>query len=78
MRWIENPDPSSPVFVIKGPTGVGKTALVQSIAERLQAENRSYACFFFRRGDKMDKLFSTLAYQLAMTTAGVRQHVGKQ
>jgi len=78
MRWIEKPDPSSSVFIIKGPTGVGKTALVQSIAERLQAENRhSYACFFFRRGDNMDQLFSTLAYQLAMNTAGVRQHVGQ-
>jgi len=76
MRWIDNPDPSSSVFVIKGRTGVGKTALVQSIAERLQAENRhSYACFFFRRGDNMDQLFSTLAYQLAMNTSGVRQHV---
>jgi len=60
--------------------GVGKTALVQSIAERLQGENRhSYACFFFRRGvvgcDNLDQLFSTLAYQLAINTAGLRQHI---
>ena len=60
--------------------GVGKTALVQSIAERLHAERRySYACFFFGRGvvgcDNLDQLFSTLAYQFAINTAGIRQHI---
>ena len=76
MHWIDDLDPSSSVFLIPVPTGVGKTALVQSIAEQLQAENwHSYACFFLRRGvggcDNMDQLFSTLAYQLAINTAGI-------
>jgi Cdc6-like AAA superfamily ATPase len=80
MRWIDESNSSSSVFLIQGRTGFGKTALVQSIAERLQGENRqSYACFFFKQGmagcDNLDQLFSTLAYQLAINTTGLREHV---
>jgi DNA polymerase III delta prime subunit len=80
MRWIEESNPSSSVFLIQGRRGVGKTALLQSIAERLQGENRqSYACFFFKQDlaecDNLDQLFSTLAYQLAINTSGLREHV---
>jgi hypothetical protein len=80
MRWIEESNPCSSAFLIRGRTGFGKTALVQSIAERLQGENRqSYACFFFKQGmvgcDNVDQLFSTLAYQLAINTTGLREHV---
>jgi hypothetical protein len=80
MRWIEESNPCNSAFLIRGRTGFGKTALVQSIAERLQGENRqSYACFFFKQGmagcDNLDQLFSTLAYQLAINTTGLREHV---
>jgi Cdc6-like AAA superfamily ATPase len=79
-RWIEEPNPCSSVFLIQGRTGVGKTALMQTIAEQLQAENRQpYACFFFKRGvvgcDNMDQLFSTLAYQLAINIPSMREHI---
>jgi len=79
-RWIEEPNPRSCVFLIQGRTGVGKTALMQTIAEQLQAENRQpYACFFFKRGvvgcDNMDQLFSTLAYQLAINIPSMREHI---
>jgi len=79
-RWIEDPNPCSSVFLIKGRAGVEKTALMQTIADQLQAENRHpYACFFFNRGvvgcDNMDQLFSTLAYQLAINIPSMRKHI---
>jgi Cdc6-like AAA superfamily ATPase len=79
-RWIEEPNPRSSLFLIQGRTGVGKTAFMQTIADQLQAENRQqYACFFFKRGvvgcNKMDQLFSTLAYQLAINIPSMREHV---
>ena len=82
MRWIEESKSCSSIFLIQGHRGVGKTALVQSIAERLQRENRkSYACFFFKQGmvgcDNLKQLFSTLAYQLAINTTDLREHIGQ-
>jgi len=78
-RWIKQPNPCSSVFLIQGRTGVGKTALMQTIAEQLQAEDQPYACFFFKRGvvecDNMDQLFSTLAYQLAINIPSMREHI---
>jgi len=78
--WIKEPNPRSSVFLVQGRTGVGKTALMQTIAEELQAETRQpYACFFFKRGvvgcDNMDQLFSTLAYQLAINIPSMREQI---
>ena len=79
-RWIEKPNPCSSIFLIQGRTGVEKTAFMQTLADQLQAESRQpYACFFFQRGvvgcDNMDQVFSTLAYQLAISIPGMREHI---
>ncbi|KIM44311.1 hypothetical protein M413DRAFT_379002 [Hebeloma cylindrosporum] len=77
VRWIEEPNPSSSVLWVNGRAGVGKTALMQKIAER----GGVYfgGCFFFRRGvpgcNQKGSLFSTLAYQLAMNIPGMLEHV---
>ena len=77
VRWIEEPNPSSSVLWVNGRAGVGKTALMQKIAER----GGVYfgGCFFFRRGvsgcNQKGFLFSTLAYQLAMNIPGMLEHV---
>jgi len=68
VRWIEEPNPSSTVLWVSGRAGVGKSALMQRIAE---LEGVYFgAFFFFRRGtpgcNVKDPLFATLAYQLAM------------
>ncbi|KIM40594.1 hypothetical protein M413DRAFT_412590 [Hebeloma cylindrosporum] len=77
IRWIEDPNPSSTVLWVHGAEGVGKTALMQRIAE---LEGIYYGgSFFFERGesgqDVIRYLFSTLAYQLALSTPGMREHV---
>jgi len=77
VRWIEEPNPSSSVLWVNGRAGVGKSALMQRIAER----GGVYfgGCFFFRRGvqgcNRKQFLFSTLAYQLAMNVPKMLEHV---
>ena len=77
VRWIEELDSSSTVLWISGRAGVGKSALMQRLAEL----DGIYfgGCFFFRRGtpgcNVKDHLFSTLAYQLAMNVHGMLELV---
>jgi hypothetical protein len=77
IRWIEEPIPSSAVLWVSGRAGVGKSALMQRIAEL----DGIYfgGCFFFRRGtpgcNVKDHLFSTLAYQLATNVHGMLEPV---
>ena len=77
IRWIEEPNTSSTVLWVSGRAGVGKSALMQRIAEL----DGIYfgGCFFFRRGtpgcNVKDYLFSTLAYQLATNVHGMLEHV---
>ena len=77
VRWIEESNPSSGVLWVNGCAGVGKSALIQKIAEL----GLLYfgGCFFFRRGapgcNVKDYLFSTLAYQLAINVPGLLEHV---
>ena len=79
VRWIEEPSPSSIVLWVSGRAGVGKSALMQKIAEL----GLVYfgGCFFFRRGtpgcNVKDHLFATLAYQLAMNVDGMLEPVDR-
>jgi hypothetical protein len=79
VRWIEEPNPSSTVLWVSGRAGVGKSALMQKIAE-LGLEYFG-GCFFFRRGapgcNVKDHLFSTLAYQLATNVDGMLEPVDR-
>ena len=79
VRWIEERNPPSTVLWVNGRAGVGKSALMQKIAEL----GLVYfgGCFFFRRGtpgcNVKDHLFSTLAYQLAMNVDGMLEAVDR-
>ena len=77
VRWIEEPNPSSSVLWVNGRAGVGKSALMQKLAERGGVYYGG--CFFFRRGvpgcNQKGFLFSTVAYQLAMNVPGMYEHV---
>ncbi|KDR71898.1 hypothetical protein GALMADRAFT_28434, partial [Galerina marginata CBS 339.88] len=78
LEWINDPDPSSDILWIYGPVGVGKSAIMQTIAELLREENivRYAGSFFFARDvagrDDGTCLFSTLAYQIATNLPGMR------
>ena len=79
VRWIKKPNPSSTVLWVNGRAGVGKSALMQKIAELGLAYFGG--CFFFRRDvpecNVKDYLFSTLAYQLAMNVGGMLEPVNR-
>ena len=65
---------------LHGPPGVGKSAIAQTVAERLKEENKLAATFFFsRRGDNNNahQLFTTLAWQLAIYIPETRPHIDK-
>ena len=79
VHWIKEPNPSSTVLWVSGRAGVGKSALMQKIAELGLIDFGG--CFFFRRGtpgcNVKDHLFTTLAYQLAMNVDGMLEHIDR-
>ena len=83
LDWIHNDSVAFPFFWLYGAPGVGKTAILQAIAEVLCSpsgtDENFGGSFFFSRGkngrDQGHFLFSTLAYQLALKVPGLRQHV---
>ncbi|KAH0578948.1 hypothetical protein H2248_003131 [Termitomyces sp. 'cryptogamus'] len=74
-EWI-NREYTKPVLWVYGPAGVGKSAIAQTIAEDCAREKLLAASFFFScdrpEGNSIDKLFITVAYQLAVSIPRMR------
>ncbi|KAF5327401.1 hypothetical protein D9619_004076 [Psilocybe cf. subviscida] len=68
--WIDAKEPNRErsIFWLSGPAGAGKSAIVQTLAERCMARGVPMANFFFFRGDATRNLarpiVATLLYQL--------------
>lgn len=81
LTWIKEPSVSQPVLWLYGPAGVGKSAIMQTIAERLSESYRAqYAgSFFFANGVTGRKegrsLFPTLSYQIAVNLPETRPFI---
>jgi hypothetical protein len=76
--WIDNPQHEKKLLWIRGPAGVGKSAIVQTLAEALSASGRLGATIFFSRPNgrsNPQKVFPTLAYQLATRDASYRAYI---
>ncbi|KAF9454238.1 hypothetical protein P691DRAFT_646010, partial [Macrolepiota fuliginosa MF-IS2] len=56
-----------PMYWMKGPAGVGKTAVAQTCAEKLKEQGQLGAAFFFsiNSRDEHTRFFTTVAYQLS-------------
>jgi hypothetical protein len=69
-RWATAPESEHAVRWLHGPAGAGKSAVMQTLCQRLQDTGRLGGCFFFKRGHptrgNAKVLFATLAYQLAL------------
>ncbi|KAJ6574412.1 hypothetical protein B0H19DRAFT_1124418 [Mycena capillaripes] len=69
-NWASSDDPRSGVLWLYGPAGAGKSAIAQSLCQKLEQAGRFGGGFFFKRGDpsrgNAKRLFPTLAYQLAL------------
>ena len=79
-EWIDGMfDADLSVMWFYGPSGVGKTATAQNIADVCREEGRLLASFFFSRDeplrDNSEYLFATLAYQIAYYIPAVRGHI---
>ncbi|KAJ7717469.1 hypothetical protein B0H16DRAFT_1740576 [Mycena metata] len=70
---------TQPILWLYGPAGSGKSAVAQSLCQRLAEEGRLGGSFFFKRGHpsrgEARKLFPTIAYQLALLLPELKQHI---
>ncbi|KAJ7725796.1 hypothetical protein B0H16DRAFT_1429797 [Mycena metata] len=66
---------------LHGPMGSGKSALAQSVCQKLKEEGRLGGGFFFKRGHpsrgNAQKLFPSIAYQLALLFPELKQHISR-
>jgi len=81
LEWINNPEPDADVLWLYGAAGVGKSAIMQTIAEILRdLYIEHYAgSFFFASGvpgrGQGNALFPTLSYQIAMNLPFMREFI---
>ncbi|KAF9552638.1 hypothetical protein CPC08DRAFT_768154 [Agrocybe pediades] len=80
--WVLGCDPATSdklVMWLYGPAGAGKSAIAQSVAERLDFEGRLLASFFFSRSDSTRNhsrsLIATLAYQIHCNIPSVQPKI---
>ncbi|KAJ6491050.1 hypothetical protein C8R45DRAFT_825970 [Mycena sanguinolenta] len=68
--WATEPHSDCSIQWLHGPAGAGKSAVMQTLCQRLQDTGQLGGSFFFKRGHQncsnATKLFATLAYQLAL------------
>jgi NACHT domain len=80
--WINHPNPSSSIFWLSGSLGMGKSAIMQAIADKFCSHNGSIsATFFCAKGQTNDGqalvVFPTIAFQLSINIPGLRDHINR-
>ncbi|KAJ7797434.1 hypothetical protein B0H13DRAFT_718487 [Mycena leptocephala] len=74
-------DKYSPILWLHGPAGAGKSAIAQTLCQKLEEEGRLGASFFFKRGHPSrghaKRLFATIAYQLALVVPNLNRHISQ-
>ncbi|KAJ7846210.1 hypothetical protein B0H14DRAFT_3454533 [Mycena olivaceomarginata] len=66
---------------LHGPAGAGKSAIMQTLCQKLQNTGRLDGAFFFKRGHTTrgngKSLFATLAYQVALNNRGLKPLISR-
>lgn len=78
QRWIDDPQAVRQMLWLRGPAGVGKSAILQSLAEQLSEASRLGATLFFSRPNKRDNpifVIPTIAYQLAVRIPSYNEYL---
>jgi hypothetical protein len=72
---------SRPILWLHGPAGAGKSAIMQTLCQRLKAADRLGGAFFFKRHHRTrgnaKVLFATLAYQLALNNRSLKTPIAQ-
>ncbi|KAJ6471473.1 hypothetical protein C8R45DRAFT_836390, partial [Mycena sanguinolenta] len=75
-EWAVGRNAQFDILWLHGPAGAGKSAIMQTLASRLQAAGKLGGCFFFKHGHATRgngrTLFATIAYQLALSVSWLR------
>jgi len=70
MNWSEGTD-SHRICWLSGPAGFGKSAIMQTVAERLEGKGNLAASFFFLRGagvrSNFKRFITTIAYHMSLS-----------
>jgi len=80
-NWVtESANSPSSIYWMRGPAGVGKSAIAQTCAEKLKETGHLGAAFFFTVNKHSDPLclFTTIAYQLATMLPDYRTSVDER
>jgi len=80
-KWVtESADPPSSIYWMRGPAGVGKSAIAQTCAEKLKKSGNLGAAFFFNVNKHSDpsRLFTSIAYQLTTALPDYRAAVDEK
>ncbi|KXN85031.1 hypothetical protein AN958_11783 [Leucoagaricus sp. SymC.cos] len=80
QSWFHNPDRNERILWIHGPAGIGKSAIMQTLAQEEHKSSTSIlgATIFFsklRQRNYPKRLFNTIAYQLATRYKPYRQYI---
>ncbi|KAJ7190572.1 hypothetical protein GGX14DRAFT_332049, partial [Mycena pura] len=74
-------DSGCSILWLHGPAGAGKSAIAQSLCQRLQQDGGLGGSFFFKRGHPSrgngNKLFPTIAYQLALCLPELKEAISR-
>ncbi|KAF8646238.1 hypothetical protein AX16_007322 [Volvariella volvacea WC 439] len=84
VSWMEDSRRSKNVLWLRGPAGIGKSAIAKTTADRLESgESKAKVAgsfFFFRndpRRDNIDGLIPTLVYRLTITIQGFKEGIDR-
>ncbi|KAF9441132.1 hypothetical protein P691DRAFT_715326 [Macrolepiota fuliginosa MF-IS2] len=78
--WLKNPRPEKKLLWLRGLAGVGKSAIIQTVAEKLSDQERLGASLFFSRTNgRRDprQVFTTLAYQIAVQDPSYKRYIAE-
>ncbi len=76
--WLENSQPEKKLLWLRGPAGVGKSAIVQTLAENLSKTRRLGASLFFSRPNGLTdplQVLPTLAYRFAVQDPAYKAYI---
>lgn len=80
QNWLGDSQQEKNLLWLRGPAGVGKSAIVQTLAEILSEDGHLGASLFFSRSNGRSnprQILPTLAFQFSVQDSSYRQHINQ-